>query len=29
VGLSLATTIQENIEVRLRDVEEWVVNLNW
>jgi pyrimidine operon attenuation protein / uracil phosphoribosyltransferase len=27
VGLSLATTIQENIEVRLRDVEEWVVNL--
>jgi pyrimidine operon attenuation protein/uracil phosphoribosyltransferase len=28
VGLSLATTIQENIDVEIRDTKEWAVHLN-
>jgi pyrimidine operon attenuation protein / uracil phosphoribosyltransferase len=28
VGLSLATTLKENIEVQIRDVEEWAVFMN-
>ena len=28
VGLSLATTLKENIEVKIRDVEEWAVFMN-
>ena len=28
VGLSLATTLRENIDVKIRDVEEWAVELN-
>jgi pyrimidine operon attenuation protein / uracil phosphoribosyltransferase len=28
VGLSLATTVQENIDVKIRDIEDWAVYLN-
>ena len=28
VGLSLATTLKENIDVKIRDVEDWAVYLN-
>jgi pyrimidine operon attenuation protein/uracil phosphoribosyltransferase len=28
VGLSLATTIQENIDVEIRDTKDWAVHLN-
>jgi pyrimidine operon attenuation protein / uracil phosphoribosyltransferase len=28
VGLSLATTLKENIEVKIRDIEDWSVYLN-
>ena len=28
VGLSLATTIQENIDVQIRDTKDWAVHLN-
>ena len=29
VGLSLSTTLQEHIDVQIRDVAEWAVFMNW